>query len=195
MRLGHDAISCDLQPTLSPGPHFQCDVMDVIDDGWDLGIFFPECTYLTCSAEWAYGDGPYHQKVKPGTLVGEARREARERAIEFARKLMAAPKVKKKGMENPVGVLSTRYRRPDQIIQPYEFGDDASKKTCLWLDGLGTLVRGKYIQPRMVNGKPRWENQTDSGQNRISPSDDRAMLRGLTYPGVAEAFAAQWSDA
>ena len=83
---GHDAWSCDLMPTRDNSPyHLQCDVLTVLHLGWDLAIFHPDCTYLTCSAEWAYGDGPYHQKVKPGTLVGAARREAREADEEWRR--------------------------------------------------------------------------------------------------------------
>jgi hypothetical protein len=196
-RLGHDAWSCDLKPARDGSPyHLQCDVLDVLDDGWDLGIFHPDCTYLTCSAEWAYGDGPYHQKVKPETLVGAARREAREEAIAHIFKLRDCKKIKKKAIENPRGILSTRWRKPNQTVHPYWFGHDASKATCWWLEGdLPLLLPTQMIAPRMVNGLPRWGNQTDSGQNKLTPSDDRAMLRAETYTGLAAACAAKWGAA
>ncbi|HEX6825430.1 MAG TPA: hypothetical protein VF077_03855 [Nitrospiraceae bacterium] len=189
--LGHKAWSCDILPASDGGQHLQRDVLEVLDDGWDLAIFHPDCTYLTISAEWAYKDGPYHQKLKPGTLTGERRRAARLRAAGFARALMAAP-IGKIALENPIGYLSTAIGKPQQIIQPYMFGDDASKATCLWLKNLPPLQATCKVAPRMVNGRPRWANQTDSGQNRLSPSDDRWALRAATYPGIAEAFAFQW---
>lgn len=191
IRKGHDAVSCDLKPSMTPGPHIQGDVLDVLGDGWDMAIFFPDCTYLTGSAEWAYTDGPYHQKVKPGTPVGAERRELRVAAVAFVKRLMSS-QIKRKALENPVGVLSRLYRKPDQIIHPYHFGEDASKRTCLWLDNLPKLRPTGFVEPRMVNGKPRWGNQTDSGQNRLGPSNDRAEIRSLTYPGIAAAMAEQW---
>lgn len=194
-RLGHAAWSCDLKPTRDGSPyHFQCNVFDVINDGWDLGIFHPDCTYLTCSAEWAYSDGPYHQKVKPETLVGAARREARELAIAEIMRLRDC-KIPMKAIENPRGILSTRWRKPDQTVHPYWFGHDASKATCWWYEGgVPLLVPTRVIAPRMVNGLPRWDNQTDSGQNKLTPSADRAMLRAETYTGIAEACAQRWSQ-
>lgn len=189
---GHDAWSCDLEPARDNSPHhLQCDVLTVLNLGWDLAIFHPDCTYLTCSAEWAYGDGPYHQKVKPETLVGVARRRARTNAVDFVRALYAAP-IPRIAIENPRGHLSSAWRKPDQTIQPHQFGDDASKATGLWLQNLPELVPTKQIAPRMVNCKPRWANQTDTGQNRLSPSPQRAMLRAATYPGIAAAMAEQW---
>ena len=196
---GHDAISCDLLPTDIDGPHYQGDVLDIIHDGWDLMIAHPPCTYLTCSAEWAYGDGPYHQKVKPGTLVGPERREARQEAIEFVERLMAAP-IERIAIENPVGVLGKAIREPDQYIQPYEYGDNASKKTCLWLKGLPKLEPSDFCVPRLAptaGGKSyslRWDNQTDSGQNKESPSPDRWKIRSTTWQGWADAMADQWSQ-
>jgi hypothetical protein len=160
--------------------------------GWDAIIAFPDCTYLTGSAEWCYRDDVAH-RVKPGTLTGAARREARQKAIDFILALWAAP-APMKAIENPVGALSTRWRKPTQIIQPYQFGDDASKRTCLWLDGLPPLRPTEYVAPRMVNGKPRWANQTDSGQNRLAPSASRAIDRARTYPGIADAMASQWAQ-
>jgi hypothetical protein len=198
--VGHDAWSCDLLPCKTSGNHLQCDVLTVLDRDWDLAIFHPMCTYLTGSAEWAYSDGPYHQQVQPGTLVGAARREARERAIEFVHKLRDSG-IPKMAIENPTGVLSSRWRSPDQIIQPYWFGDDASKATCLWLIGLPPLVahpsqrcNGRWVtDPRTGRRVERWANQTDSGQNREPPSEDRWAIRSITYPGIARAMAVQWS--
>ena len=158
---------------------------------WDLMIAHPPCTYLTNSAEWAFGDGPYHQRVKPGTLVGAARREARQEAVEFVRLLLNAP-IERIALENPVGCISRHIRKPSQTIQPWQFGDDASKITCLWLKGLTLLVPTTAIEPRIVNGRPRWGNQTDGGQNKLTPSDDRWKLRSKTYQGVADAMADQW---
>lgn len=196
---GHEAYSCDLLPSPDPRYHLQCDVLTVLDEGWDMAIFHPPCTYLTCSAEWAYKDPDYdrypnvgyHQKLQPGTLFGVARRQARENALVFCETLFNAP-IPRIALENPRGVLSTRFRKFTQIIQPYDFGDDASKATCLWLKNLPPLRPTKYVEPRIVNGKPRWANQTDSGQNRLSPSEDRWALRSLTYQGIANAIADQW---
>ena len=212
---GHDAWSCDLKPCeRDPAFHIQGDVFQAIDSReWDLGIFHPMCTYLTISAAWAFGDGPYHQRVKPGTLVGATRREARREAVDFVWRLLgsAIPRV---AIENPVGYLSSMMRKPDQIIQPHQFGADASKATCLWLRGLPALTATQFIEPRLVccgvafpyacgirgcpncNGerkaRPRWSNQTDSGQNRLSPGESRATDRSRTYPGIADAMAEQW---
>lgn len=191
---GHDAMSCDLLPTEAPGPHYQGDVRDILGDGWDLMIAHPPCTYLTNSAAWAFTDGPYHQKVRPGTLVGSARREAREQALAFVRALLGAP-IPRIALENPIGCIGTRIRPHDQKIQPYQFGHDASKATCLWLKNLPKLRPSGFVEPRIINGRPRWSNQTDSGQNRLSPSERRWMDRSVTYQGIADAMAAQWSAA
>lgn len=192
--LGHDAMSCDLLPTEAPGPHYQGDVRDILGDGWDLMIAHPPCIYLTNSAAWAFTDGPYHQKVRPGTLVGAARRKAREQALAFVQTLLDAP-IPRIALENPIGCIGTRIRPHDQKIQPYQFGHDASKATCLWLKNLPKLRPSGFVEPRIVNGRPRWSNQTDSGQNRLSPSERRWMNRSVTYSGIAEAMAAQWSAA
>lgn len=190
---GHDAWSCDFEPPEDGSPyHIQGNVFDHLNESWDVGIFHPTCTYLTCSAEWAYGHGPYHQKVRSETLVGQARREARLEAIEDVKRLWAAP-IPSKCIENLVGVLSRVWRKPSQIIQPYQFGDDASKATCLWLDGLPLLIPTHQIAPRIVSGRQRWGNQTDSGQNRLSPGPDRWKERSRTFPGIAAAMAEQWS--
>lgn len=190
--LGHDAWSCDLLPAEDGSRyHLQGDIWDMIGGmNWNLGIFHPSCTYLTNSAAWAFGDGPYHQNVKTETLVGQARRDARELALAEVRRLMALPFPH--AIENPVGAISGAIRKPDQIIQPWQFGDDASKATCLWLKRLPKLATTKKIAPRMVDGKPRWANQTDSGQNKLSPGPNRWQDRSRTYPGIAAAMAAQW---
>ncbi len=196
---GHDAMSCDLAATEAPGPHYQGDVRDILGDGWDMMIAHPECTYLTGSAAWAFGDGPYHQKVKPGTLVGARRRAEREKALDFVRLLLNAP-IPRTCVENPVGAIGTRIRKADQYIQPHQFGDDASKITGLWLENLPLLVPTMHVPGRLVgyrkNGAPiyRWANQTDSGQNKLTPSETRWMDRSRFYPGWAEAMADQWGS-
>jgi hypothetical protein len=116
-----------------------------------------------------------------------------EDALELVKMFMDAP-VARIALENPIGVISTRVRKPDQIIQPHQFGHDASKATCLWLSGLPLLAPTQIIAPRMVNGRPRWANQTDSGQNRLGPSEDRWAKRSATYEGIAEAMADQWGN-
>lgn len=178
---GHDAVSCDLLPTSSEGPHHQGDVRDILHDGWDLLIAHPPCTYLSVSGmHW--------------TTRGLRDPALTESALEFVRLFMGAP-IKRIAIENPVSVISTRIRKPDQVINPYQFGHDASKKTCLWLKNLSPLRPTSFVEPRMVNGKPRWANQTDSGQNRLSPGPDRWKLRSMTYAGIAAAMAEQWSEA
>ncbi len=196
---GHDVISCDLLPADDDGRHIIGDVFETLKKlrhaGWwpRLAIFHPTCTYLTCSAEWAYGDGPYHQKVKPGTLVGAARRQARENAIADVLRIDSLP-IEFKAVENPIGVLSSRWRKPDQIIQPFQFGDDASKRTGLHLTNLPQLEIDPALRcpGRMVNGVERWSNQTDSGQSNVGPSETRWKDRSKTYPGISNAFALNW---
>jgi len=208
--LGHETYSADLLPSEDGGEemaydaegrplgrHLVGDVFDTLNhlkanDLWpDLAIFHPTCTYLTGSAAWAFKDGPYHQKVKPTTLVGAARREARERALDDVVCLMGLD-IDRIAIENPVGAIGTAIRPADQIIQPHQFGDDASKATCLWLRNLPLLTPTNAVSPRYVNGRPRWGNQTDSGQNRLSPSDDRWKNRSRTYGGIADAMVQQW---
>jgi hypothetical protein len=141
-------------------------------------IAHPPCTYL-CSS------GLHWNKRTPG------RAAKTEEALEFVQLLMDAP-IPKIAIENPIGCISTRIRKPSQIIQPYHFGDDASKFTCLWLKGLPHLLPTDFVEPRIVNGKRRWANQTDSGQNRLPPSADRWKIRSETYVGIANAMAKQW---
>jgi hypothetical protein len=175
---GHDAMSCDLLSTDVPGPHYQGDVFDIINDGWDLMVAHPPCTYL-CSS------GLHWNKRVPG------RQELTEEALEFVRRLMTAP-IKRIAIENPIGCIGTRIRKADQTIQPWQFGHDASKATCLWLNGLMPLRPTEIVEPRIVGGKKRWGNQTDSGQNRLPPSEDRWKIRSETYSGIARAMAEQW---
>ena len=178
IRAGHDAMSCDMLPTERPGPHYQGDVLDVLYEHWDMLIGHPPCTYLSVSGmHW--------------TTRGLRDPKLTEDALAFARLLMDAP-IDRIAIENPVSIISSRIRKPDQIIQPYEFGHDASKKTCLWLKNLPLLRPTEYVEPRVVDGKRRWSNQTDSGQNKLAPSADRWKLRSKTYQGIADAMAEQW---
>lgn len=116
-----------------------------------------------------------------------------EDALAFVRLLLDAP-ISRIAIENPVSVISSRIRKPDQIVQPWQFGHDASKTTCLWLKGLPTLTPTKMVEPRVINGRKRWGNQTDSGQNRLGPSPDRWKIRSATFQGIAQAMAQQWSS-
>lgn len=190
--LGHDAVSCDLLPTESPGQHYQGDVTDILGDGWDLLIAHPPCTYLTVAGlHWN----------KRGVMVdGVPRAQLTEEGLDFVRLLMNAP-IKRKAVENPVSCISSRIRKPDQIVQPYEFGEDASKKTCLWLENLPLLridpasrKAGRMVEWPRGSGKlvERWSNQTDSGQSNLPPSDDRWKQRSTTYLGIASAMAQAW---
>jgi hypothetical protein len=175
---GHDALSCDLLPTEKPGKHYQGDIIDVLNDGWDLMIAHPPCTFL-CSS------GLHWNKKRP------ERAQMTLDALSFVRLLLDAP-IPKIALENPIGAISTKIRKPDQTIQPYQFGHDASKATCLWLKNLPPLRPTQYVEPRIIDGKPRWGNQTDSGQNKLPPSKDRWKIRSETYQGIAEAMANQW---
>lgn len=175
---GHYAMSCDLLPTEAPGSHFEGDVRHVLDVKWDLMIAHPPCTYLSVSGmHW--------------TRRGLRDPQLTEDALEFVQLLLDAP-IPRIALENPVSVISSRIRKPDQIIQPHQFGHDASKKTCLWLKNLPLLQATAHVAPRIVDGRKRWGNQTDSGQNRLGPSEDRWAKRSATYPGIAQAMADQW---
>ena len=172
---GHDAWSCDLLPTDVDGPHIQGDVLEILSDGWDLMIAHPPCTYLASS-------GLHWNTKRP------ERAQQTEEALRFVLALAEAP-IPHIAIENPIGALSTRWRKPDQIIQPWMFGHDASKATCLWLIGLPPLMPTDIL----LGGRAaRRANQTASGQNKLPPSPDRWKKRSLTYPGIAAAMAAQW---
>ena len=173
---GHDAWSCDLLPSERGGFHLQMDVRDALAAGWDLMVAFPPCTHLASSgARWFRGK--------------QAQQAA---ALDFVRSLLDAP-IPRIALENPVGVISTRVRRPDQIIQPYHFGHEATKATCLWLKGLPLLlpthVVGKGERHVTKGGRslPKWYN--------LPPSETRWADRSRTFPGIAQAMAEQWGDA
>jgi len=175
---GHDAISCDILPTDIGGPHYQGDVLDVLNDGWDLMIAHPPCTYLSVSGmHW--------------TKRGLRDPKLTEDALDFVNLLLNAP-IKMIAIENPISIISSRIRKPDQIIQPYEYGHDASKKTCLWLKNLPLLRPTQMVEPQVINGKNIWGNQTASGQNKLGPSKDRWKIRSETFLGIANAMAQQW---
>lgn len=182
------AMSCDLLPAEDGRSdyHYQGDVRDVLGDGWDMMIAFPDCTFLC-------GSGLHLNNHGRGW-------EETEKALEFVRCLMSAP-IKRKAIENPVGIISTRIKPASQYVQPNWFGEDASKKTGLWLENLPPLtpteqVAGRFVEWPKGSGKlkERWANQTDSGQNRLGPSADRWKDRARTYPGFAMAMAEQWGQ-
>jgi predicted RNA-binding Zn-ribbon protein involved in translation (DUF1610 family) len=200
---GHFAVSCDLIDTQNPGPHHVGDVRALLRFSWDLMIAHPPCQYLSAS-------GLHWNKRIPG------RAYQTELALDFVRELLDAP-IPRIALENPIGCIGTRIRPADQIIQPWQFGADASKATCLWLKDLPPLKPTQIVKPRLVccgavlpknavkygcpncNGEKRarrrWANQTDSGQNRLGPSPTRAADRAVTYAGIAEAMAEQWGSA
>jgi len=178
---GHIAYSCDLQPPSGGHPewHIQDDVFNAIrSQQWDMGIFFPTCTYLTVSANKWYKDQP---QPKSGILVGEERRQARLKAIQFVIDLYNAP-IPHIAIENPIGVLSTQFRKPDQVIQPWQFGHGETKATCLWLNNLPLLQPTNIVEGR------------EQRIHYLPPSKDRAKLRSKTFQGIAEAMANQWGD-
>jgi len=204
--LGHDVLSADFEPAEDGSPyHYRGDVFDLIEDQkFDLMIAHPPCTYLSVSGlHWN----------KRGIMVdGRPRAELTEDALAFVQKLMAAD-IPRIAIENPVSCISSRIRKPDQIIQPWQFGEDASKATCLWLKNLPKLTPTATVAGRLVccgltlenddmrgcancNGDKkavrRWANQTNSGQNNLGPSDDRWKERSRTYAGIANAWAEQW---
>jgi site-specific DNA-cytosine methylase len=171
--LGHDAWSCDLLPTDSPGKHYEGDVRDILGKGWDLMVAHPPCTHLAVSGARWFAD----------------KKEEQAEALEFVRLLLNAP-IQKIALENPVGIISTKVRKPDQIIQPYQFGHEATKTTCLWLKNLTKLEPTQLVEKgeRHVtkSGKslPKWYN--------LPPSQDRWKIRSATFPGIAAAMATQW---
>ena len=172
---GHDAISCDLLPTDAPGPHYQGDVRDIIEDGFDLMVAHPPCTHLAVSGARWFKDKQVEQAE----------------ALDFVRLLLSAP-IGKIALENPISIISSRIRKPNQIIQPWQFGHGESKSTCLWLKNLPKLT-STCVLPLPASG--RWSNQTPSGQNKLGPSPDRWKERSKTYHGIAEAMAQQWGAA
>lgn len=161
---GHDAWSCDILPTERPGPHYQTDVREVLDCRWDLMIAHPPCTHLAVSgARWFV-----------------EKRAEQESALAFVRLLMDAP-IPRIAIENPVSIISSRIRRPDQIIQPWQFGHGETKATCLWLKNLPRLTPTNIVSGR------------EARIHKMPPSADRWKERSRTYNGIAQAMAEQWS--
>lgn len=164
---GHDAWSCDIKPTERPGPHFQGSVVshDIIKRGWDMLIAFPDCTYVTVA-------GAKHMSIP-------WRAEAMQWAVAFVRTLWALP-IKRKAIENPISRLSTLWRKPTQIVQPWWFGHGETKATCLWLDNLDPLEPTEIVSGR----EPRiW---------KMPPGPNRAADRSRTLPGFADAMVDKW---
>jgi hypothetical protein len=203
---GHNAWSCGLRPARDGSPyHIQADARQVAgvipnygrrwyanDDGvsveaptvWDLVIVHPPCTYLSVSGQHWNHRRPERRQLTEAALDEVAG------WFDWATRTGA-----RLALENPVGIISTHLRPATQYIQPYQFGDDASKKTGLWLVDLPAIPippQEAWFPPRWVNGRPRWGNQTDSGQNKLGPSEDRADKRAETYPGIARAMVDWW---
>lgn len=168
IRGGHDAMSCDLMPTRAPGPHYQGDIFDVIDYPWDLAIFHPPCTHTSVSgakhfaAKWADG----RQAAGVSFVMALVRRSAH---------------IPRFALEQPVSIMSRLWRKPDQIIQPWQFGHGETKATCLWLRGLPLLVPTDIVDGR------------DDRIHKMPPGPDRARDRSATYAGIAKAMSTQWS--
>lgn len=192
-KLGHEAYSCDIEPCSGGHQewHLQQDVTPLLSEKWDMIIAFPPCTYLTVTGNrWfnveRYGDKAIH------------RFQLRQEAIEFFMKFAGAncPKI---AIENPVGIMSTKWRRPDQIIQPYEFGHSARKKTCLWLQNLPYLVPTHFVDPGEINkygqsSGAHADMARDKNGKIISWNDPQtARIRSKTFPGIARAMAEQWA--
>ena len=165
IRRGHTAISCDLLPTEQPGPHYKGSVEDIINEEWDLMIAHPPCTDLAVS-------GSRHFAAK----IADGRQQA---ALDFVQYLMNAP-IKRIAIENPISVISSKIRKPDQIIQPWQFGHGEVKATCLWLKNLPKLVPTNIVEGR----EPK--------VHRMAPGPDRWKNRSRTYQGIADAFSEQW---
>ena len=163
MVAGHDAMSCDLLPSEVLGPHYQGDVRDVLGDGWDLMVAHPPCTHLAVSgARW------FHEK-----------QAEQAEALDFVRLLLEAP-IPRIAVENPVSIISTRIRKPDQVIQPWQYGHGETKATCLWLKNLPALKPTQIVDGR------------EARVHRMPPGPDRWKERSRTYAGIAAAMAAQW---
>jgi hypothetical protein len=198
-KLGHEAFSCDLLPCSGGNPewHFQCDIFEVINQGWDLMIAHPPCTFLTGSGvQWLSNPGdrdlPFNER-RPHPKYPNRRQDMLD-SVDFVKALYNAD-IKHIAIENPVGLLSSRWRKPDQIVQPYMFGDEATKTTCLWLKNLPLLlptnIVGKGERTIFASGKshPKW--YADALKN-AKTKEERQTLRSKTFPGMAQAFAEQW---
>ena len=186
IKQGHDAMSCDLVPTDSPGPHYQGSVFDVLNDGWDMMIAHPPCTYLAVSGNrWLYNKDKSRN---------EERWKNREEGLDFVRALMNAP-IDKIVIENPVSCISSEIRKPDQIIQPWQFGDEAQKTTCLWLKNLPKLKptkivgKGEFVTFKSGKKHPAWYAEAFA---KAKTKAERQKLRSKTFQGIADAMASQW---
>ena len=183
---GHEAMSCDLLPCETPGPHYQGDIFDVVDDKWDLMIAFPPCTYLTLTGNKWFK--PEFAERFP------TRQQNRKDAIEFFMKLANLP-ISKIAIENPIGVMSSNYRTPDQIIQPWQYGFPTTKATCLWIKGLPLLQptkivdKGEVVISKSGNRMSRWYYETSKLPLK---NGVRAKARSVTFQGIADAMADQW---
>ena len=186
-KLGHEAYSCDILPCSGGRPdyHIQGDIIKQLDKGWDMLIAFPPCTHLAVS-----GARHFPQKIADGR---------QQQGIDFFMKMVNAP-IPKKAIENPIGIMSTKYRKPNQIIQPWEYGDKAQKSTCLWLEGLPNLIptniveKGEFVEFVSKKGvkkrQPKW--YFDALKKAKTPQE-RSTLRSKTFPGIAKAMATQWT--
>lgn len=170
---GHDAVSCDLLPTERPGPHIQGDVLEVLDDGWDLMIAHPPCTYLVTRGRYRATD---EQKIM---------------AEEFFM-VLATASIEQIAIENPKGVMSTKYRRPDQIIHPWEFGHRERKTTCLWLRNLPPLFCTQMVEPERPVHIDRTTGKKRYTLDYLPGNAERAKIRSRTFRGIANAMAEQW---
>jgi hypothetical protein len=188
IRGGHEAMSCDLLPNETLGPHYQGNVFDIINDGWDLMIAHPPCTYLTLSGNKWFK--PEFQERFP------TRHKDREDAIKFFMDLVNS-NISKFAIENPIGVMSTKWRKPDQIIQPFEYGHNTTKATCLWLKGLPKLQptnivgKGEVVISKSGNRMSRWYYETSKLPIK---GGIRAKARSVTFQGIADAMAQQWGN-
>ena len=199
-RLGHEAYSCDILPCSGGHPewHRQQDVFEVIPEGWDMMIAHPPCTYLAVSgAQWYYHPEDRHlptEMRRPHPKYPE-RSVHREEAVQFFLRLAAAD-IPMIAIENPVGIMSSRYRKPDQIVQPYMFGDEATKTTCLWLKNMKPLVptkmvgKGERIYFASGKSQPAWYSDAFV---KAKTREERQTLRSKTFPGIAKAMAEQWA--
>lgn len=186
---GHEAYSCDIEPCSGGHPewHLQQDVVPLLSKKWDMIIAFPPCTYLTVTGNRWFDIDRYGDKALQ-------RHKDRKDAIDFFM-LFANANCEKIAIENPVGVMSTEYRKPNQIIHPYMFGDAERKATCLWLKGLPELVPTDIVEPNVVYYKNGRGSDSPWHMNTMSlPPKERAKARSKTFPGIAKAMAEQWTQ-
>lgn len=180
---GHYVKSCDLLPSEIPGNHYQGDVMDIINDGWDLMIAHPPCTYLTTTGNKWFGE-KYKDRFP-------TRHQDREDAVNFFLSLSTVS-INKICIENPSGIISTRWRKPDQTIQPYQFGHKEAKRTCLWLKNLPLLKYTKIVEPEYTVFKSGKRMATWYVNAVNLPKEERMKVRSKTFQGIADAMAEQW---